>query len=121
MQAMGALLKNKDNLQDAAARVRQATADLRAEGSAGAGAVRVTASGDGRILDVRLDPTFAASLADGTARDAASRLLADAVNDALAQARQRVQALVRAEAKSMGIPEVDQFLEKAISSGGLGL
>jgi DNA-binding YbaB/EbfC family protein len=69
-------------------RAQDEIAEMEVEGSAGGGAVKVTASGDGRVLAITIDP----ELWDGPPDPDDIEMLGDtvtaAVNDALGKAKE---------------------------------
>jgi len=64
MGALAGLMKNKEKLAESAERVKARLAQVRVDGEAGAGAVRVTASGEMKILEVHIEPAVASSFGD---------------------------------------------------------
>lgn len=112
LKAMGAisqLLKNKDAITQAMSRVKARLKDLRCVGSAGAGAVRVTCSGELTIVEVHLEPALLASISassDPAMRPLAQQLVLDAANDALAKARAAAAAEVQREADALGLGDL---------------
>ncbi len=118
LKAMGAvtsLLKNQDALRDAAARVRATLEQAVVTGQAGSGAARATVTGTMRVQSVELSPALAGGMAgDDRTRRLASSLIADAVNDALAQAQVLLKNSIDAEAKALGLegmlPDLSQLM-----------
>ena len=80
-------LSRAREVQEHMERLRRELATRRVEASAGAGLVTVVASGELRILEVRIDP----SLLAGGDRDMLQDLVASAVNEALRRAQELVQ------------------------------
>lgn len=104
--AIGQLMKNKDALKDASVRVRQKLADLRCQGSAGGGAVRVTVSGEMRVIDVHIEPAaLAPSASDAGGRALVQTFIAEATNDAITRAKEAAQREIQREAEAMGLGE----------------
>ena len=100
---MAGMLKDLPRLQAKMEEVRARLATTQVEGSAGGGAVKAVAFCDLRIDSVTLDPSVFRGIAAGSPSDQsyANRLIADAVNDALARARARMaEELGRAAAES---------------------
>lgn len=94
--------------QKMAAQMQQAQAELaetEVEGSAGGGAVKVRATGDGQILSVTLDPDLLTDLDEDDVEMVGDTITA-AVNDALTKGRE-------AQEQAMG--------PLAGGAGGLGL
>jgi len=80
----------------------------------GGGAVRVTATGSLRIVSIDIEPSMLAGLVDPSQsvdRDFASDLITEAVNAALARARDLAASALGQAADELGIP---------IPAGGLG-
>jgi DNA-binding YbaB/EbfC family protein len=84
---LAALLTKAKQMQARLAEVQQQLAQRRIEGSAGGGMVTVVASGDLRVLEVRIEPSLFAS----GDREMIQDLTAAAVNAALANAQRVVQ------------------------------
>jgi DNA-binding protein YbaB len=104
---LAGLLNNKDKVQGAAERVKARLGELRTEGQAGQGAVRVVASGAMRITSLELAPGLVAGMAaDDRTRALAGSLIAEAVNDALAKAQAQLQATIAKEAKELGLGDM---------------
>jgi hypothetical protein len=79
---MGNLLKQAQKMQKDLERAREELKSARLEGSAGGGAVRVEADGDGRILAVKIQPETLGSKDAGMLED----LVLAAARDAQAKA-----------------------------------
>ncbi len=107
MKAMGAiagLLKNKDKLADAAARVKRTLDDRPAMGEAGGGAVRVTVGSELKVTRIEIAPAVVAGMTSGAAAlQQIEELIADATNDALKRAQERIKEAIDREAKELGI------------------
>lgn len=115
MGQLAALLKDRDKLEAAARRVKDELERTRVEGSAGGGAARAVATGTLAVESVRIEPALAAGLAaDEAHREQAERLIAEAVNDALAKARERAQELVTEEARELGLEQYVPQLRKLL-------
>jgi DNA-binding YbaB/EbfC family protein len=84
---LGALLAKAKQMQERLAEVQRELAKRRVEGAAGGGMVTVVATGDLRILEVRIEPSL---IAAGD-REMIQDLTAAAVNAALANAQRMVQ------------------------------
>lgn len=102
--ALAGLMKNKDALREASERIRRRLAEARASGSAGGGAVQATASGEMQIVSIRIEPALAAGLADPANHALAEQLVAEAVNNALEQAKGMAQSIAMKEADALGLP-----------------
>lgn len=104
---LAGLMKNKDAIRASAERVKAKLADIRSVGTAGGGAVTVTASGQLKILRVELSPALASYMtADAASRTAAESLITEATNAALSQAQARAHEEVSKEAEALGIPKI---------------
>lgn len=105
MGALAGLMKNKDRLEEIAARVKAKLAETQVTGDAGAGAVRVVASAEMKVLSVHVEPALAAGFgADQSSREMAERFVTDATNDALAKARDAAAEIIGAEMAELGLP-----------------
>ena len=94
------LLSKAQQMQGRLADLQRELASRRFEGAAGGGMVTAVASGELRILEVRIEQGL---LADGD-REMIQDLCAAAVNAALANAQQGAQAEMSRLAGAMGIP-----------------
>lgn len=115
ISALGALVKNKDNLREAGARVRQKMAAVRVTGEAGAGAARAVVSGEMRVVSVELAPGLVLGMAsDEKTRALAGALIAEAVNAGLVEAQRRLRDAMDEEARALGLegvlPDVGRLL-----------
>lgn len=104
MGALAGLLKNRDKLQEATQRVKRTLDENPPVGEAGGGAVRVTVGGELKVIHVELTPAIVAGMAtDDHARQRASTLIADATNEALKRAQERIREAIDREARALGI------------------
>jgi nucleoid-associated protein EbfC len=83
---LGAMLQQARQVQEHLERVRQELAHRELTASVGAGLVRVTASGQGQILRIEIDPQI------GGDREMIQDLVRAAVNEALARSQELVQS-----------------------------
>lgn len=103
MGALAGLMKNKERLHEAGEELKARLAEIRATGEAGGGVVRVVASGDFKIVEVKLsDATAGAS--DDRSRAMLEDLIAEATNEALRRARALAQGEVARMADELGLP-----------------
>ncbi|MEO1470677.1 MAG: YbaB/EbfC family nucleoid-associated protein [Pseudomonadota bacterium] len=86
MGDMARLMSQAGEIQQKQADAQARVADIRAEGTAGAGMVTATATGKGELVGLEVD----ASLVDGTEDKAVLEdLIVAAVNDACSKAREK--------------------------------
>lgn len=98
---MGKLMKQAQEMQEKMAEAQEKVATLEAEGSAGAGLVRATATGQGTLSKLTVDP----SLLDGTEeKEVLEDLIVAAVNDAVAKARDAGQAEMAKITEGLQLP-----------------
>lgn len=90
MPDMGALLAQAQQLQQQLATAQQELADARVEGSAGGGLVVATVSGQGELVDLRVDPRALEGEPADAAETVADLVLA-AVRDGVGKAEQLQQ------------------------------
>ncbi|MDQ7013902.1 MAG: YbaB/EbfC family nucleoid-associated protein [Planctomycetota bacterium] len=103
MGAIASLLKNKDKLAEAAARVKRALEDRPVTAESGGGAVRVTIGSEMKVLRIEIAPAVAAGIGAGDdARQQIETLIADATNDAMQLAQQRLKEAIDREATELG-------------------
>ncbi|MEQ9096977.1 MAG: YbaB/EbfC family nucleoid-associated protein [Phycisphaerales bacterium] len=109
MRALGALtslMKDRQKLTDAAARVKERLEAARVQGSAGEGAIIVTMSGAMKVVSVHIEPAMATAFsADQASQLLAQDLIAQATNDAMAKAQSLARETVAEEARELGLPE----------------
>lgn len=96
---LAALLAKAKQMQKRLAEVQRELAQRRIEGAAGGGMVTVVATGDLRILEVRIEPSLLASGDRVMLQD----LTAAAVNAALAGAQRMVQEELQRQPAAFGI------------------
>ncbi len=107
MGAVAGLLKNQDKLKESFAKVQDQMSRTSVTGQAGGGAVRVTASGQMKILAVELSPALVAGMAgDDKTRTLAGSLIAEATNEALKQAQEKLKDAIDRESRALGLPEL---------------
>jgi len=107
MQALGSLMKNKEQLAEAGERIKAKIDAMRVEGEAGGGACRAIVNGKMKLLDLTLDPALLAGMAvDEKTRDLATALVKDAINDATEKAQRMVQEEISREAEAMGLGDI---------------
>ncbi|MBL4809454.1 MAG: YbaB/EbfC family nucleoid-associated protein [Phycisphaerales bacterium] len=107
MQALGSLMKNKDQLAEAGERIKSKMDAMQIEGEAGGGACRAIVNGKMKLLDLTLDPALLAGMAvDEKTRELATTLIKDAINDATENAQKQVQALITREADELGLGDL---------------
>ncbi len=96
----GDLFKRAQEMQGRLAQLQQELARRTVEADAGAGMVTAVATGELRILEIRIEPEL---IANGD-REMLQDLVAAAVNAALAKAQQMVQEEMQRAAGVAGIP-----------------
>lgn len=107
MQALGSLMKNKEQLAEAGERIKAKMEAMRVDGQAGGGACRAVVNGKMKLLDLTLDPALLSGMAvDEKTRDLATTLIKDAINDATENAQRQVQALIAREADELGLGDL---------------
>jgi DNA-binding protein YbaB len=111
---LAGMLKDLPKMQGLVEEVRARLATTKVEGSAGGGAVKAVAFCDIRIDTVTLDPSVFRGIATGSASDQsyANRLIAEAVNDALAKARAKMAEELGKAARDSGIDLPPAMLER---------
>ncbi|MGV6814342.1 MAG: YbaB/EbfC family nucleoid-associated protein [Phycisphaerales bacterium] len=111
VQAVGSLMKNKEQLAEAGERIKAKIESMRVEGQAGGGACRAVVNGKMKLLDLTLDPALLAGMAvDEKTRDLATALIKDAINDATHRAQQQVQEQISKEAEELGLGDLGSQL-----------
>lgn len=107
MGALAGLMKDQEKLRAAAGRIKEKSAAIRVTGQAGAGACKAVVTGQLKVVSVDLAPGLLAGMVgDERTRSLAATLIADAVNDGLAQAQVKLKEVMDTEARAMGLPEI---------------
>jgi hypothetical protein len=96
---LAALLGKAKQMQTRLAEVQRDLAQRRIEGASGGGMVTVVATGDLRILEIRIEPSLFASGDLGMLQD----LTAAAVNAALGNAQRLVQEELQRHSATLGL------------------
>jgi DNA-binding protein YbaB len=105
--ALTALMKNQDKIKDSIARVKGEMEQWRVTGQAGGGAARVVCNGHMKVIDVELTPALVAGMAaDDRTRQLAGNLIAEATNDAIAQAQRKVKDAFDRESAALGLGDL---------------
>jgi DNA-binding YbaB/EbfC family protein len=109
IKMLGALMKNGPAIREKAEQFKRDMETRFVEGQAGGGAVRVTMSGRGHVVSLKLDPHLFAGLVGGH-QAMAEKLIAEAVNDAIIRVQQLLQEEVRKATGGMNIPGLENML-----------
>lgn len=109
MAQIANLMRDSGRVKDELDRYREDLRNIRIEGSAGGGAVRVKVTGDFRIDEVILEPALLLALSDPSKselKSLAERLIAEAANLALENVKRyaAVELARRAQALGFNIP-----------------
>ena len=116
MQAIGSLMKNKEQLAEAGERIKSKMDAMRVDGEAGGGACRSVVNGKMKLIDLTLDPALLAGMAvDEKTRELATTLIKDAINDATENAQKQVQQLIAREADDLGLGDLAPQLTGLLS------
>ncbi|CAE7760864.1 unnamed protein product [Symbiodinium sp. CCMP2592] len=116
MQALGSLMKNKEQLAEAGERVKAKMDALRVDGQAGGGACRAIVNGKMKLIDLTLDPALLAGMAvDEKTKELATALIKDAINDATENAQRQVQQIIAKEADDLGLGDMAPQLSGLLS------
>jgi DNA-binding YbaB/EbfC family protein len=97
---LGRLLEKAREAQSRLQELQRELARRRVEGSSGGGMVTAVASGDLRILEIRIEP----SLFESGDRAMLQDLCAAAVNAALANAQRMIQEEMQRASSGLGLP-----------------
>lgn len=97
---LGAMLRKAQEVQSKLADVQRQVARRRVEASAGGGMVTAVATGELRILEVRIEP----ALLERGDREMLQDLVAAAVNAALDRARAMLQEELQKIGAQVGVP-----------------
>jgi DNA-binding YbaB/EbfC family protein len=114
MAGLAGLMKDLPKIKARMDQVKQDLAQVRVQAESGGGAVRATANGQLRIVNVHIDQALMAGLVDSTRpedRTMAEDLITGAVNAALEKAREEAERALGNAARELNLP---------IPPGGLG-
>ncbi len=98
---MGKLMKQAQEMQSKMSEMTEKMADLIGEGSAGAGMVKATATGQGDVKSLDVDPSLLESAED---KEVLEDLIVAAVNDAIKNAREAGQAEMAKITEGLPLP-----------------
>ena len=116
MQALGSLMKNKDQLAETGERIKAKMDTMRVDGQAGGGACRAIVNGKMKLIDLTLDPALLAGMAvDEKTKELATALIKDAINDATENAQRQVQQVIAKEADDLGLGDMAPQLSGLLS------
>lgn len=96
------MMKEAQKMAAEVQKAQEEIADQEVEGSAGGGAVKVTATGDQRILSITIAPSFFDGEPDADDIEMLGDTVTAAVNDALAKARELQEQMLGPIAGGMG-------------------
>lgn len=112
LKNLGNMMQQAQQMQGRMKEAKDKVAELRVEGIAGGEMVKVTASGDMKILSIHIDP----SLLESQDAEMLEDLVASATNQALQKAKEAAASAMSEVAGGMNIPG----LNDALSKMGLG-
>ena len=113
---IASIMKSAQQMQGRMKEIQESLADLRVEGAAGGGMVRVEANGQQKILAVHIEDT--SMLADD--REMLEDLIAVAVNQALDKARQAAADEMNKLTDGVNLPGLQDTLSKFGLGPGAG-
>ncbi|MDT8345676.1 MAG: YbaB/EbfC family nucleoid-associated protein [Thermohalobaculum sp.] len=103
---MAKLMREAQKMQERMTEAQSRIAGMSADGSAGAGLVRATATGEGEVKALKVDP----SLIDGSMeKEVLEDLIVAAVNDAVRKAREQAQAELAKVTEGLPLPPGFKF------------
>ena len=112
LKNLGNMMQQAQQIQGRMQEAKEKVAELRVEGIAGGEMVKVTASGDMKIVSVQIEP----SLLETQDRELVEELVTAATNQALQKAKEAAASAMSEVAGDMNIPG----LGDALSKMGLG-
>lgn len=102
MKDLQRMMKEAQKMAAEVQKAQEEIASQEVEGSAGGGAVKVSATGDQRIVSVTIDPSFFDGEPDADDIEMLGDVVTAAVNDALAKARELQEQTLGPIAGGMG-------------------
>ncbi|MBL8886586.1 MAG: YbaB/EbfC family nucleoid-associated protein [Phycisphaerales bacterium] len=107
MGAVASLLKNREKLQASIQEVKEEMGKVEVTGKSSNGAVVAKVNGQMKVLSVEISAALVNGMAaEPKTREATAKLIADAVNDALSQAQEKLQVAVQKRTQELGIPDL---------------
>ncbi|MEQ9408577.1 MAG: YbaB/EbfC family nucleoid-associated protein [Fuerstiella sp.] len=113
LKNLGNMMAQAKQLQGRMAEAKEKVSTLRVEGIAGGEMVRVEATGDMKIVSVRIDP----ALMETQDREMMEELIAAATNQALQKAQEAAAEMMSEIAGGLNIPGLGDALSKMGLSG----
>ncbi|MEA2498589.1 MAG: nucleoid-associated protein EbfC [Actinomycetota bacterium] len=102
MKDMQKMMKQAQKMAEDMQRAQEQLAEIEVEGTAGGGAVKVSASGDQHILSITIDPAIFDETPDADDIEMLGDTVTAAVNDALDKARDAQQEAMGPLAGGLG-------------------
>lgn len=100
------ILKNLGGVREQLEKTQERLRNMRISGEAGAGLLRVTVNGDGRMQGIEIDPV----LLKAEEKEVLEELIISATNDAQKRARQALETEMKQIAGDLPIPGLGRFL-----------
>lgn len=98
---MGKLMKQAQEMQEKMAALQEKIAEMEAEGTSGAGLVTATATAEGVVRRLSVDPSLLGAEAE---REVLEDLIVAAVNDAVARAKEMGREEMAKATEGLGLP-----------------
>ena len=108
LKNLGNMMQQAQQLQGRMQEAKEKVGEIRVEGIAGGEMVKVTATGDMKIVSVQVDP----SLIETQDRELIEELVSAATNHALQKAKEAAASAMSEVAGGMNIPGLDDALSK---------
>ncbi|QDU71836.1 YbaB/EbfC family nucleoid-associated protein [Mucisphaera calidilacus] len=109
MKELGKLWANRDELKARAEKVKNELGRRTVTAEAGAGVVKVTVSGHLEVTDITFEPA-ALTAANDADRQMLQDLTRQAVNQAMAMAKQMIQSEIKLAVGDIDIPGLDNLI-----------
>jgi nucleoid-associated protein EbfC len=101
--ALSGLMQNKDKIQATVARTKEDLAAVRIQGSSAGGVVKVTVTGQLKVVAVEIEPRALAGAAHPSSGPVLEKAIAEATNDALERAFNVIGQRIGKEAEALGL------------------
>ena len=99
------IMKNFGNMKGRVDEIKQRVAKMHITGEAGAGMVKATVTGEGNVVDIKIDR----NMLGPDDNDMLEELLMSAVNDALTKSREAMAHEMKSLTGGLNIPGLDKL------------
>lgn len=107
MGAVASLLKNQDKLKASIEQVKEDMAKTEVIGKSSNGAITARVNGQMKVISVEISAALVNGMAaEAKTREASAKAIAEAVNDGITQAQEKLQAAIQKRTRELGLPDL---------------